>query len=65
MLFECAIAPEAIYAASRPRRDFRDFIREFSIGQPNVISDYPKFKKGVIGRARRFLGRYGPLVAIE
>lgn len=45
MLFECAIEPEVILAAARSRRDARDFVREFSIGQPNVISDYPAFKK--------------------
>lgn len=45
MLYECAIDPESLYAASRSRRDFRDFVREFSIGQPIVISDYPQFKR--------------------
>jgi hypothetical protein len=44
MLYEFAIEPEHLNQIAGSRRDCADFRRFFSVGSPNVVSDYPKLK---------------------
>ncbi|MEY8200667.1 MAG: hypothetical protein RPS47_15635 [Colwellia sp.] len=44
MLYEFALEPKLVYRVTESRRNFVDFLQRFSIGNPAVISDYPKIK---------------------
>lgn len=45
MLYEFAIEPEVLHKVARQKRDCSDFKKSFTIGEPNVISGYPIFKR--------------------
>ncbi len=45
MIYEFVIEPDVLHRASRSYRDSRDLINKFRVGEPNVISNYPEFKK--------------------
>jgi hypothetical protein len=45
MLFEYAIAPAALFEVAKKRRDYRSFMKEFQIGRPKIISEFPRFKQ--------------------
>jgi len=44
MLYEFVIEPDLLYEIAKSRRDYSDFITRFSIGSPQVLSDYPNIK---------------------
>jgi hypothetical protein len=44
MLYEFVIEPSLLNQVARSRRDYVEFMKFFSIGSPQVISDYPKIK---------------------
>jgi len=45
MLFEYAIAPATLFEAAKKRQNYRSFMKEFQIGNPKVISEFPSFKQ--------------------
>ncbi len=45
MLYEYAIDPIAMVEIARDRRDFRLFLRSFEVGNPRVVSNFPKFSR--------------------
>lgn len=45
MLYELALEPSVFYEAASSRRNFRDFVRDLSLGSPLVLSEFPKLKK--------------------
>ena len=45
MLFEYAIAPATLFEAAKKRQNYRSFMKEFQIGNPKVISEFPRFKQ--------------------
>ncbi|MFP5845364.1 hypothetical protein [Salmonella sp. 741265052_HSA] len=45
MFYECAISPEALFEIAIDRRNYRDFIRGFSIGGNFLYTELPKLKR--------------------
>lgn len=45
MLYEYAIQPEVLYLAAKTPRESRDLVRHFGIGEPNVFSGFPQYKR--------------------
>ncbi|EBC2925769.1 hypothetical protein CYM26_23475, partial [Salmonella enterica] len=45
MFYECAISPEALFEIAIDRRNYRDFIRVFSIGGNFLYTELPKLKR--------------------
>ena len=42
MINEVAIDPKVLLEWSKDRRDYRDFIRDYGIGTPRIVSSFPK-----------------------
>ena len=45
MFYECAISPEALFEIAIDRRNYRDFIKEFSTGGNLLYTELPKMKR--------------------
>lgn len=42
MIYEVAIDPEVLLEWSKDIRDYRDFIRDYGVGTPKIVSSFPK-----------------------
>jgi len=45
MFYECAISPESLFEIAIDRRNYRDFIKEFSTGGNLLYTELPKMKR--------------------
>lgn len=52
MIFEYALEPTVLFKWAGSSRDFTEFLREYGIGSPRIISSFPKKKKS---KLRSFL----------
>lgn len=44
MIHEYAIAPSVLASWANDKRDFREFLREYGLGSPRILSTFPKAK---------------------
>ena len=58
MIYEYAVEPSLILAWADSDRDYAEFLREYGLGTPRIISSFPK-KNG--GKLRRYLLKKGPV----
>lgn len=58
MIYEYAVEPSLILAWADSDRDYAEFLREYGLGTPRIISSFPK-KNG--GKLRRYLLKNGPV----
>ena len=57
MIYEYALDPEVLINWASNTRDFREFFREYGLGQPRVFSSFPKQK---VNKLRSYLLQYTP-----
>ncbi|KDM91872.1 hypothetical protein [Photobacterium galatheae] len=57
MIHEYAIAPSVLASWANNTRDYREFLREYGLGSPRIISSFPKAKAS---KLRGYLLGFGP-----
>ncbi|QPI41610.1 MULTISPECIES: hypothetical protein [Pectobacterium] len=57
MIYEYALDPNVLYSWATNERDYAEFLREYGLGTPRIISSFPKEKKS---KLRSYLLQYSP-----
>lgn len=57
MIYEYALEPEVLSTWASNERDYAEFLREYGLGTPRIISSFPKKKKS---KLRSYLLTYSP-----
>nr|WED69184.1 hypothetical protein PJ912_03445 [Pectobacterium colocasium] len=55
MIYEYALDPDVLYSWATNERDYAEFLREYGLGTPRIISSFPKKKKS---KLRSYLLQY-------